>query len=74
MWPKHDEKLIIENIIPFVVQINGKKRQVINIERSLSEQKIIELIKKDKIILKFLDNKNIKKKIFVPERLINIII
>ena len=74
MWPKHDEKLIIENIIPFVVQINGKKRQVINIERSLSEQKIIELIKKEKIILKFLDNKNIKKKIFVPERLINIII
>ena len=74
MWPEHDEKLIIENIIPFVVQINGKKRQVINIERSLSEQKIVELVKKDKIILKFLDNKNIKKKIFVPERLINIII
>ena len=74
LWPNYDEKLIAENIVTFVIQINGKKRQIIKVKRNLTEEKIIEIINQDKIVAKFLKDKIIKKKIFIPERLINIII
>jgi leucyl-tRNA synthetase len=74
LWPDYDEKLLIENIIPFVIQINGKKRHVLEIERNLSEDKILEIIFQSENIKKFLINKEIKKKIFVVNRLINIIV
>ena len=73
-WPDYDEKLLIENIIPFVVQINGKKRHVLEVERNLPEDKILEKIFLTGNIKKFLINKEIKKKIFVVNRLINIIV
>ena len=73
-WPDYDKELIIENIIPFVVQINGKKREVFEIERDLSEENILKIIFQNKNINKYLLNKTIKKKIFVSNRLINIII
>ena len=73
-WPNYDEKLIVENIIPFVVQINGKKRHVLEIERDLSEEKILKIISQTENTKKYLVNKTIKKKIFVINRLINIII
>jgi leucyl-tRNA synthetase len=73
-WPNYDEELIIENIIPFVVQINGKKREVFEIERDLSEENILKIIFQNKNINKHLFDKTIKKKIFVSNRLINIIV
>jgi leucyl-tRNA synthetase len=73
-WPDYDKELIIENIIPFVIQINGKKREVFEIERDLSEDNILKIIFQNKNINKYLLNKTIKKKIFVSNRLINIIV
>ena len=73
-WPDYDEKLLIENIIPFVIQINGKKRHVLEIERNLSEDKVLKLIFQNENTNKYLVNKVIKKKIFVINRLINIIV
>ena len=73
-WPKYDEKLLIENIIPFVIQINGKKRDLIKIERDAEEKEVMKIIYQQENINKYLNNKEIKKKIFVPNRLINIII
>jgi len=73
-WPKYDENLTKEENITFVVQINGKKRGLVFVERNLSEKKIIEIINNDKNITKHLSHKNFKKIIFIPNKLINIII
>ncbi len=73
-WPSFDESLILEEKINLVVQINGKKRALLNIKRDLEEEKILEEIKKDKNLLKYIENISIKKKIFIPNKLINIII
>ena len=73
-WPNYDEKYLIEKIVPLVVQINGKKRGLINIERNLSEEALFNKVKEDKNLKKYLINKSIKKKFFVPNKLINIII
>ena len=73
-WPKTDEKFLIEENINFVVQINGKKRGLIKVNRDISEDDIIKLVKENNEINKYIKNQELKKKIFVPNKLINIII
>ena len=73
-WPTYDEKLLIEKIIPFVIQINGKKRGLIETNRDITETELMTTIMDDQNLNKYLENKNIKKKIFIKNKLINIII
>ena len=73
-WPEIDKQLLIEENINFVVQINGKKRGLVKANRNISEEDIISLIKKNAEINKYIKNQEFKKKIFVPNKLINIII
>ena len=73
-WPKISKEDLIEEDINFVVQINGKKRAILKIKRDVVEKEILEIIKTNLEIEKFLKDQTIKKSIFVPNRLINIII
>ena len=73
-WPAVSKEDLIEEEISFVVQINGKKRAILKIKRGMIEDKVLEIIKGNQEINKYLQEQKIKKKIFVPNRLINIII
>ncbi|WP_435114042.1 leucine--tRNA ligase [Candidatus Pelagibacter bacterium nBUS_36] len=73
-WPNYDENLIIEDIITFVIQINGKKRGTLAVKMNVSEVEILKMINQDEILKKYLNEKEIKKKIFIPNKLMNIII
>jgi leucyl-tRNA synthetase len=73
-WPKISKEDLIEDEINFVVQINGKKRAILKIKRDMIEKEILETIKLNQEIEKFINSQEIKKSIFVPNRLINIII
>ena len=73
-WPSIDEKILIEKTKKIVVQINGKKRELIEVEIDITENKLMNIIDNNKNLKKYLEKKEIKKKIFVPNRLINIII
>ena len=57
-----------------VVQINGKKRDLLNVNKSLEEQEILNLVKTSKKVEKFLENKEIKKTIYIKDKLINLIV
>jgi len=74
VWPKFNSKLTIDNEIKFVVQINGKKRGLILCKRDTDQEKLFEKILKEKNISKYIDKKKIQKKIFVPNKLINILV
>ena len=73
-WPGYDEKLIVEDIIPYVIQINGKKKGLIESKRNLNQIELFEKILKQEKISKHFRNKKIVKKIFVPNKLINILV
>jgi leucyl-tRNA synthetase len=73
-WPNVIKEDLIEEEINFVVQINGKKRSILKVKRDMIEEKILETIKINLEIEKFLKGQSIKKTIFVPNRLINIIL
>ena len=57
-----------------VIQINGKKRSIINIQKDLDEKTLIKAIKKDSNIKKFLENNTIIRSIYVKNKLINLIL
>jgi leucyl-tRNA synthetase len=73
-WPKYDEKQIKEESSIIVIQINGKKRGLINAKMDLVEEDLMKLVNKDQNITKYLYNKEIKKKIYIKNKLMNIII
>ena len=73
-WPKISKEDLIEEDINFVVQINGKKRAILKIKKNVVEKEILKIIKQNLEIEKFLKDQIIKKSIFVPNRLINIIL
>ena len=73
-WPKVDEQFLTSNNVNLVIQINGKKRSIINILKGTDEDKLIKQVKNDLNIKKYLKNKNIIKSIFIKDKLINLII
>jgi len=73
-WPKYDESILKENIINIVVQINGKKRGLVKTELDITEEKLFEIIKNDETLIKYLNQKELKKRIYIKNKLMNIII
>ena len=73
-WPMIEKKYLEKDTIGYVIQINGKKRSLINAEKNLEENLLFNLVKKDKLLDKHLSNATIKKIIFVKNRLMNILI
>ena len=73
-WPKHDEAVLIEDFINIVIQVNGKKRGLIKIKKNVSESDLFEVVKKEQNINKYLDKQVIKKKIYIQNKLMNIIV
>jgi leucyl-tRNA synthetase len=73
-WPTVSKKELIDEKINFVIQINGKKRAILIVNRDIDENSILDQIKSDKKTEKLLKNQKIKKIIFVSNRLINIIL
>ena len=63
-----------KEVFNIVTQINGKKRKVFSISKSVDKKTLIENIKKDEQIKKYLDNKQIIKTIYIENKLINFII
>ena len=72
-WPRYDASLLEEDFVNIVIQINGKKRGLLKTKKNVLENEILENIKRDKSIMKYLTNVDIKKKIYVSNKLINII-
>jgi leucyl-tRNA synthetase len=73
-WPKYDPKLIKEDFATLVVQINGKVRDEIRIKLNISKEEAKKLALKKKKVQNWIDDKEIKKVIFVPGKLINFVI
>jgi leucyl-tRNA synthetase len=74
IWPKYEKDLINESKTKIVIQINGKKRGLIETDKDIKEIDLMKNIDQDEKISKYLKGNNIRKKIFIPGKLINIII
>ena len=73
-WPKGDAELAKDNTVVVAVQINGKMRGTIEIERDLDKDKVIEIAKSLDNVAKQLQDAEPKKIIVVPNRIVNIVV
>ena len=73
-WPNYDEALIKDERVNLVVQVNGKLRAILNVAFDISENEAIDLAKKEELVNKWLDGKETVKTIFVPGKLLNIVV
>ncbi len=72
-WQKYDPKLLAEEKIRLVIQINGKVRDIVEVQKDISESEAKDIALKSEKIQKWLAGIKPKKIIFVPGRLINIV-
>ena len=73
-WPKANEDLLNEENLEIVIQINGKKKTTINCIENINEEQLINKIKELNTTKNIFQGKEIKRSIFVKNRLINFIL
>ena len=73
-WPSVKKEFIENDKVNIVIQVNGKKRSIITVEKNLEEKVLIQKIKQDKLIDKYIENKEIIRTIYIKDKIINVII
>ena len=72
-WPNANLSFVNKDKIDYVIQINGKKRAILNDNRDIDQESLLLKIKSNKIVEKYIKDKTINKIIFVKNRLINLL-
>ncbi|MBT5468796.1 leucine--tRNA ligase [Candidatus Peregrinibacteria bacterium] len=73
-WPTYDEALLVSDTLTIAVQVNGKLRGTISVDATASKEDIISQAKADPNVSKFTDGADIKKEIYVPGKLVSLVI
>ena len=73
-WPETVKEYLVQTSATIVIQINGKRRGELKIATDTSEKEIMSEVYKIKNVSNLIDNKEIKKVIFVPNKIVNLVI
>jgi leucyl-tRNA synthetase len=73
-WPTYEEEKTVENIIEMAIQINGKVRGRVNINKDADHDTVLATVKADEKIKEHLEGKQIVKEIYVPGKICNIVV
>ncbi|HEV8356585.1 MAG TPA: leucine--tRNA ligase [Gemmatimonadales bacterium] len=73
-WPSWDPGLTEESEMEIAVQINGKTRSKVRAVRGASEPDVVAAARRDPTVRKFTDGKELKKVVYVKDRLLNLVV
>ena len=73
-WPKWDEKYLVSDVMTIIVQVNGKLRAKLELPADTNKDAIEQAALADENVVKFTSNKPPKKVIYVPNKLVNIVV
>lgn len=73
-WPEHDEKLMISDEIAIAVQVNGKLRATVEVDRNIEKSELEKLALAQENVQKHTEGKEIAKIIIVPNKIVNIVV
>ena len=74
IWPKYDESKCKDDVIEIVVQVNGKVRTRLCVAADIQKDDAIALAKAEDRIAAEINGKNVVKEIYVPGKLVNIVV
>jgi leucyl-tRNA synthetase len=73
-WPDFDPALCVDQRVEIAVQVNGKVRGRVELERDASEDVAREAALQDENVQKFVEGKSVRKFVYVPGRIVNLIV
>ena len=72
-WPVYDESLCADKTVEIVVQINGKVKSKLMIPVTAEKDEVLEMAAAEPKVAELLEGKNLLKKIYVPNKLVNFV-
>jgi leucyl-tRNA synthetase len=72
-WPKYDDSKLKVDTITLAIQIAGKMRGTIEVAADIEKDEAIRLARTEESVQKFLEGKTIRREIYVPGRLVNLV-
>ena len=73
-WPKYDEQYLVSDSMTIVVQVNGKVRAQLIVPTDSEEQAVIQAATSDDKVKSYLEGNTIKKTVYVPGKLVSLVI
>ena len=73
-WPEWNEAYTTFDTVTVAVQINGKMRGKLNVAVDSAEDAVVEAAMRDAALNRYLDGKEIRKKIYVPNKILNLVV
>ncbi len=73
-WPEYDAKMLVEDSFKYPVSFNGKMRLMLELPNGISQEEAIAAVKADALAQKWLEGKEPKRVVFVPNKIINIVL
>lgn len=73
-WPVYDEEKLKLDVIEIPVQVNGKVKVVVSVDRNISEEKLLQVALNEEGVIKAIGDKNIIKKIYVKQKILTIVV
>jgi leucyl-tRNA synthetase len=73
-WPEFDAELATTPRVTLVVQVNGKVRGRLDVERGEEEASAVELARRDAQIRPWVEGREITRSVYVPDRLLNLVV
>ena len=73
-WPEYDESKTVDSTVEIVIQINGKVKSRMNIPTDITTEDAIALAKSDEKIAAEISGKTVVKELYVPKKLVNIVV
>jgi leucyl-tRNA synthetase len=73
-WPAWDERFTTPDTVTVAVQINGRLRGTITVRTDALEDDVLDTAKKDSAITRYLDGKEIRKQVYVKNRILNLVV
>ena len=73
-WPKPDPELLRSETFTLVIQVNGKRRDQVEVDVGASEEELARLARESDAVRRHLDGKDVVKEIVVPGKLVNLVV
>ncbi len=73
-WPKVEEKYLVEEKINIVIQINGRVRETLTVSNDIEQVEIEKIALSSEKVKKFLEGKEVKKSIYIPGKVLSLVI
>ncbi len=73
-WPQANQKYLVADEVEVVVQINGKLRARLRVAAGSSQEEVESAARRDALVVKYLEGREIRKTIFVQDRLVNFVV